>query len=790
MLNRMVYLATQSANGTYDNTTDRANLQKEVDQLREEINRIADSANFNGIKLLDGTMDAGGAAMAKSFGVTGEEGLTGDFMLPKVGDILGTDTVLHKDAGKVADKTSFSVDLHNVQWDNATADFELKVGDATFKMTKGTTTPNGSAAAKAVYETAAITEAVKAEKTFTVTVGGKPYDVTGTDADTQAAAFVEKYNADVANTDFTVAYDANTDKFTFTQKVGGTGTAPDGTTTDGNTGAAGSVASVTIGLTAAAQENDVITVGGEEYKRNADGSVWAYQGDGTASYTVTGAGNSLTVSTVAKGTALNTDVEVSFTGSTTIASGVTAGNATFTGGANEVKETFTSNAAFTASVTAGADVPASLTYDGVTKNFTTEATVKDQLNAFITAYNGTGGKDYVASLGENEDTIVFTAKVAGAVKNTNAGDGTEAPKAAVTGATQKTAGADVAAGDAAGTAMDAEDIVNTIVSGDSDVAITGATLNADGTIKIGDTTYKMTADKTRLTFTQVEGDAGTTDKASKKVTVNVGTADAATGVSGDYNVSTTVISQKGEASNGRLASTVFTLTEDHVADGASITIGKDTYTFTTDANKIGKAGYIDATGTLEQTIQNLTDATGENSTYTVGNEGGGKISVTENEGQKDFDLTTAKGIAESLGFSVMSEETGNGLTLQIGDTSDAYNQITVSISDMHVDSLGIGDIDISSQAGAQAAVDKIKSAINSVSMTRGTLGATQNRLEHTANNLSVMEENITNAESAIRDTDIAEEMMAYTKNNILIQSAQAMLAQANMVPQGVLQLLQ
>ena len=77
-----------------------------------------------------------------------------------------------------------------------------------------------------------------------------------------------------------------------------------------------------------------------------------------------------------------------------------------------------------------------------------------------------------------------------------------------------------------------------------------------------------------------------------------------------------------------------------------------------------------------------------------------------------------------------------------------------------------------------------------VSDVRGTLGATQNRLDHTINNLSVMEENIQDAESTIRDTDVAEEMMEYTKNNILIQSAQAMLAQANAVPQGVLQLLQ
>ena len=131
-----------------------------------------------------------------------------------------------------------------------------------------------------------------------------------------------------------------------------------------------------------------------------------------------------------------------------------------------------------------------------------------------------------------------------------------------------------------------------------------------------------------------------------------------------------------------------------------------------------------------------------------------------------------------------------GLTLQIGDSSDPWNQLNVSINDCHTKSLGIDEIDIGDQKGAQDAVDVIKNAINYISDVRGTLGATQNRLDHTINNLSVMEENIQDAESTIRDTDVADEMMAYTKNNILIQSAQAMLAQANQVPQGVLQLLQ
>ena len=153
---------------------------------------------------------------------------------------------------------------------------------------------------------------------------------------------------------------------------------------------------------------------------------------------------------------------------------------------------------------------------------------------------------------------------------------------------------------------------------------------------------------------------------------------------------------------------------------------------------------------------------------------------------------SASSDGDDLVFSKLSEgsKSQGGLTLQIGDTSDSFNQLLVSIQDMHAQSLGIDGINIGTQADAQAAVDVIKAAINTVSSVRGTLGATQNRLDHTINNLSVMQENIQDAESTIRDTDVADEMMAYTKNNILVQSAQAMLAQANQVPQGVLQLLQ
>ncbi len=146
--------------------------------------------------------------------------------------------------------------------------------------------------------------------------------------------------------------------------------------------------------------------------------------------------------------------------------------------------------------------------------------------------------------------------------------------------------------------------------------------------------------------------------------------------------------------------------------------------------------------------------------------------------QINFKSSTAAGAAGS-----------GGLTLQIGDTPDDYNQMKVVIGDMHTKALGIDGLDISNQTSAKEAIDVIKNAINQVSSVRGDLGAVQNRLEHTSNNLSVMAENIQDAESTIRDTDVAEEMMSYVKNNILVQSAQAMLAQANQVPQGVLQLL-
>ena len=136
-----------------------------------------------------------------------------------------------------------------------------------------------------------------------------------------------------------------------------------------------------------------------------------------------------------------------------------------------------------------------------------------------------------------------------------------------------------------------------------------------------------------------------------------------------------------------------------------------------------------------------------------------------------------------------TDSNGQGLTFQIGANGVEDQRVTLNIDDMGADSLGVANVDVSDRDSANKAIDTIDAAISKVSMQRAGLGALQNRLEYTVNNLTTTNENLTNAESTIRDTDMATEMISYTKFNILQQASQAMLAQANQQPQAVLQLL-
>jgi flagellin len=661
MLNRMDYLATQSANGTYDNEVDRAALQKEVDQLRTEINRIADSANFNGIKLLDGSLD--GSAKAAVAGKVSE------IDIAKVGSQLGVDTILHQEGSGNGEATTFKVDLADFQFAaNDGETMTVKVGDNTFELTADNTAQGPLTGEDIV---AAITGEGTAPTGVTVKLNGTAYTA----------------GSDVAfgGQDFEVSAEGN--KLVFTQK-------------------------------------DAPTTEAEEVDGKMDVVI-----SGATNTTTTKAGWTTGVYTAgtndAGGTGMQDDAKATVT--------VTVPDSTGGGGADET-----------------------LTFD--TAALANDATIDDVIAA-MKASTATNANGDTLKL---EDLYDVTATATGEI-NLALKDGVEA-------------------------------------------TVAGFAYTQDtGTVTGTDTKATMAAGA--VVNPPADGNGFTTG--------------------GDFNVQTIEVTNGTAEKRDRLASTVVTLTEDMFQDGAEITIADKTIKVSADAadkddpTKVYIGDMVGDGKTLDLKVlsERLSQAAAGNNAWTVsaiaGKPGITLMEKTNADGTSAadaaWDLTTEKGIKETLSFksadtAAVAADDSKSLTLQIGDTSESFNQMKVSVGDMHVDAMGTGkyidengnevqvtktiaDIDISNQQGAAEAINVIKNAINYVSGVRGDLGAVQNRLEHTANNLSVMAENIQDAESTIRDTDIAEEMMSYTKNNILVQSAQAMLAQANQVPQGVLQLL-
>lgn len=162
---------------------------------------------------------------------------------------------------------------------------------------------------------------------------------------------------------------------------------------------------------------------------------------------------------------------------------------------------------------------------------------------------------------------------------------------------------------------------------------------------------------------------------------------------------------------------------------------------------------------------------------------GNKITILEGEA-RGLSFTLTNDISSSF---VLNVSANGSLTFQIGANSG--QTMNVGIGDMRSVALGVNDVNVSHRDGAQAALVAIDAAIDIVSGQRADLGAVQNRLEHTINNLAATAENLTAAESRLRDVDMAKEMAEFTRAQILLQSGTAMLAQANQRPQAVLQLL-
>lgn len=397
--------------------------------------------------------------------------------------------------------------------------------------------------------------------------------------------------------------------------------------------------------------------------------------------------------------------------------------------------------------------------------------------------------------GTNSETVTFTANVAD--------DGTitwEASDGALSTVTQKT-GTNKATGgfeyDGAVVTVD----TSKVVAGDTITIEFGKKSDAVG-VQPGTIGYNVELGKTG-------GDK--TDGADGVTTATI-TLTAAT------KVTSQEIADAFNALNG------LTISETYAKDAATPTAGTTTINGVTvpgagNTAEIGKVGdgklvmdenmkisYVDKAG---QTYELASVTAGK---MANGATNAGTVTTTVNVGQATFTPANDKAIKLVEPDGKVSQSNSNdastatltykdNITLQVGArTKDSvnftFNYESNGLGDLKADmdcsarGLGTDKLSLATQESANAAIDKIDNALNKVSMVRGTFGAVQNRLEHKIDNLNTTSENLTSAESRIRDTNMAEEMMNFTKNQILSQASQSMLAQANQLPQGVLSLLQ
>ena len=309
----------------------------------------------------------------------------------------------------------------------------------------------------------------------------------------------------------------------------------------------------------------------------------------------------------------------------------------------------------------------------------------------------------------------------------------------------------------------------------------------------------------------LNGEAGVKVTSSNEANARGAIGDAET-VAGTYEFTGFTLATAKEATTTKMFATADTA----LGEAGSLTINGTTFNFTTDntAQNIldavnAKSGTTGIIATLEdgKGITLKTAELGSSATFDVKADGaftgmgatsggidaiatGGAGSYVANGNHIEYisgDMTGLSFTVAGTGAATLTVDTNNALKMHIG--ANANQDMSISINDMSATALGVKSIDVSTQENANLAINTINTAIERVSSERAKLGAYQNRLEHTINNLGTSAENLTAAESRIRDVDMAKEMMEFTKNSILAQAAQAMLAQANQQPQGVLQLL-
>ena len=356
-------------------------------------------------------------------------------------------------------------------------------------------------------------------------------------------------------------------------------------------------------------------------------------------------------------------------------------------------------------------------------------------------------------------------------------------------------------------------------NGDGTATFTMAALNDGDTVSIGGKNYtigSLKADADKLvaapgtgtkkltigdkTFVLKAGDTKVYDETGTNQ-LFVKTADGTTAATGATAFSTgaelTTTSKYKDDTNADKDNTAVTIDnlKDYIKGGVKVSDGTTTLTVLNDAKDatgaVGNDGVDDNDNSLitkkkayELAAKELLAANQIGDTEGSAKVGVGDVGTAVNltNGTGTFQIQTGSAkVANTLSFS-----------LHVGADADMTNKITVDIDTMNSANLGIKGLNVTDKNGSAAtyAIDAISDAISKVSSQRSALGAVQNRLEHTIDNLDNISENTSSAESRIRDTDMAKEMVNYSKNNILAQAGQSMLAQANQSNQGVLSLLQ
>lgn len=336
-------------------------------------------------------------------------------------------------------------------------------------------------------------------------------------------------------------------------------------------------------------------------------------------------------------------------------------------------------------------------------------------------------------------------------------------------------------------ASDTEFNTQKLLNGDK--AVKAKNLDASGTnvseVSISETNleegeYSVTVSNVAKADEVANFDGDSTSLTGSGITANSGVE------AGSYEIDVSNVSGSGNSEQADITITNTTTGEAETFSGEGINSGGSSNAtlgdFSIDTESIGSSS-----GTIafevNDTVSANVDVTGpdgfsESVNAEAANENG-EIEI-DGFGSIEVDDTLASGTATV-------DVENNAATLHIGANED--QNTLAAMNDMSASALGIENIDLTDQEGANSAIGTIDEAISNVSAERSKLGAVQNRLEHTINNLNTSEENLTAAESRISDVDMAKEMMNMSKQQILSQAGNAMMAQANQLPQGVLQLL-